>query len=320
MKLNSPPMILQGCLLVLGLYLFMVFGKSILVSDSQFNILAGHAILQGNHDLRPFLDFDALQKVNDALLGNVIKLHSNDNPIASWWLSYPQFPLYLNLPFVWALERVGLSPVAGIPPMWSAMQENLMQVLIASGLMAIYGAVLMLIALRWMATRHAILVAVVMVLGTSISSNLSRAIWTDTWAVLFIMLAIAHLADAQKRKASFNALIMVTLLSFAFFCKPVYAVSVITAVVWAWWIDRRNTLIMCLLGMVYALLFYAWQQRSFSYGLMSNYQFNSYFFGFKLEYLMGLLVSPQPGDFHFLGLVASALCINFRSMAVFHSG
>lgn len=299
MRENHSENKIQCLILVLFFILFMVC-RSTQTLDSNFNLLNAHALLTNhNGNIYPYLAHSSFSEVVAfQTKAGVIQQKTISNSLGQmapeWTLAYPKTPIYLEIPFVWLMNKLGFPVAQDHPPFWISRNEHRLQHVLASLLMAIYSVLMYRLSRLWLSQNAAVFMVLPLLLGSSVLSTLSRTAWTDTWAMLFVMFALHHLAHVHMKQVRLKVVYLTLMLSLAFFCKPIYALSVITCVAWAWRLDRNKTLKIISLGAFFGGLFYAWSQYIHSGGLISNYSFQ-YFSSFDLDYLLGQLISPSRG-------------------------
>lgn len=290
------------------LAVFFILGKSFQVIDSNFNFLLSHQIYQ-NHstNIKPILDHPEWQEVV-ALQSSVGVIRKNRIGQAdeTWQLTYPQMPIYLNIPFVWLIEKLGWTIVSTQAPFWMTHTEHYFQKVWGSLLMALYAVLLYRVARLWLNQNQAAFIILPLVLGSAIASTLSRATWSDTWATLWVMFALHHLSFVHHRRSSLRPFYLVGILALAFFCKPVYALSAGAAILWMLGLIYREDpqvrsliknpkiIASAILGFLLLGGFYAWSIPLYGGSILSNYSF-AFFSHFDWDFLWGQFFAPSRG-------------------------
>ncbi len=144
------------------------------------------------------------------------------------------------------------------------------------------------------------LVVLAIGLGTTAFSSLSRGLWSDTWGVMLMGWSIYLFLRMEIRKQRTSIVLFTTLLAWAFFCKPVYAVG-ISAIFFYFLIYRlKDVPVMALTGAFWFLLFVLYALDTFGtyvpyYYYLGLLRTNSIWSVDFWEALAGHLVSPSRG-------------------------
>ena len=285
--------------------LIFLIGQAQQVTDSRFTILLSHSLYSSfSFNLKPYLDFPSLNETISEVKekydhqGQVIEsgqlvIKKNNNKNEIWRMKYSPIPSLLSLPFVFILDNLGLSVTNPQTLVWNPTNEIRQQVIIASILCAFYAVVLFSLARLWLPKNLSILITIILVLGSSVASSLSRAIWSDTWGCLLTLLAIHHLAYAHYRYRKINVFYSLLLVILAVFCKPLFLFSAIAIAVWILIIDKKKFIVVNVLTIIGAGIYFIWALRS-NDSLVAVYQFTNFNF-INFEYFAGILISPSRG-------------------------
>jgi hypothetical protein len=211
---------------------------------------------------------------------------------------YPPGSSILSVPFVAVMNHFGLSPV-GPNQQYDQNGELAIQGRLAAVLMAAFTVCVFVTALLLTGSPGwSYVVAFGTALGTQIWSTASRVVWSHTWGVLLLSLAILYLVGGEQRRWRVNPVILATLMVWTFFVRPTNAIACL--VVSAYVLLRLRPI---LLGYVITSLiwlggFVVYSESNFGRLVPAQYQQVG---GFELtpsgwlEALAGLLVSPSRG-------------------------
>lgn len=289
-------------LVFLGIFLF---ARAQQVTDSRFSVLLSHALYNDfSNNVKPYMENhnNAQTYLEDAQLVRQNINQKNEK----WVMRYSQVPSWLIMPMVFILDQIGLSVVDEKNKLWDIKNEITQQVIIASILSALYGAILFTIARLWLATKFAIIITVVLVLGSGVASTLSRAVWTDTFGCLFTILAIHHLALVHKKNSTLRPIYAIFLVSLAVFCKPLYIFSAITIVLWLIKLEPKKLLPSIVFASIGAIVYITYSfiiNKSF----IAVYNFGDFTFP-TWEYFWGIIISPSRGILIFWPWIFFVVC------------
>lgn len=281
--------------------LFFMIGRSYQVSDSLFTVLLGQSIVQQQSlDLKPYLDEPNFRAQGLPSVEN-IQLTRRDVGSAHerWVTNYPLMPVFLSVPLV-TLTNLVYPVLHGTPPQFDLDNEIRQQLLIAAFLCAIYTLLLYRLARLWLDRPMALLALATLIVGSSVTSVLSRAVWTDTWANLLIMLALHHIAHAHLQKTTLKFYYWVPLMMLAFFCKPLYAFSILGIFAWSWRINPLQAKILIVLGMLFVAGYMGVSWMLHGVPIQPHYYTSIFSFTPpRAVAFFGVLVSPSRGIFVF---------------------
>ena len=225
---------------------------------------------------------------------------------------FPNGSSLLSVPYVAAMNRFGLNL---LPPdgFFDIGLEIRMQRGLASILMAGLAAMVFTTARLWLPPGWSWLVALAAAFGTQVFSIASRGLWSHTWGIFLLSLALYVLARQAQEKRPYPCL-LATLLSWGYFVRPTFSISILAVTALMLVKYRGAFLRYGATGASWLALFigYSW----FTYGkLLPTYyagnRLGSQTFGTAL---VGNLVSPSRGVLIFspVILVVIYLAIRFR--------
>jgi hypothetical protein len=185
-------------------------------SDAQPSLLVSQAILQhGTIRLDAYMDRATFD------LHHWVVQNKNGHYYYYW----PLGPSIVSLPYVWALNRLGLDMAIAADNDWS-------QNLLSAALCALVFVLLYRLGRHFLARWPSLLIALVSVLGTGLLSTMGTALWNIDFAVLFIVLLLLQLAKLESEgNGTPNPFWMGVLLFAAFFCRPSTAPIILAALI-----------------------------------------------------------------------------------------
>jgi hypothetical protein len=157
----------------------------------------------------------------------------------------------LSAPAVWILDQFGLSCVRRDGVTYSIAGDIAVQRNIAASLMAMTCLVIFATARRFLSIPAALLVVLVSALGTPIMSTASRGLWAHTWGLFLLATALWLLVRGLGRPSPGRQVLLASLLSWAFFCRPIFAISIVGMAAYLVWTYRRGLLPFAATGAVW---------------------------------------------------------------------
>src|SRR5262249_3770000 len=112
-----------------------------------------------------------------------------------------------------------------------------------AGLAALLMAILVVVQ-YWTArlilpTSWSLAVALSMALGTQVWSTASRAMWSDTWGILLLGLALYLLLADEVGKRKLNSVLFATLVSWLYFVRPTNSVHIAAITIYIFLFHRE---------------------------------------------------------------------------------
>jgi hypothetical protein len=278
------------------------------ILDGKFSTVVSHRILTARTSSLPE-NFSHTQ--TDEL---PYQFQSVDDKIYHF---YPDAVPLLNVPIVAAYQLAGISPVG---PDGQFLRQNEQRILrFAAALQAaLLCGLFFYLARIFLRPGTALGLAALFAFGTQVFSTLSRPYWSHTWGSLLLTAALCLLLAPKlhTRKATYFA--SATLLSWAFFCRPQIALSIIGITVYLIATKRRHLTPFIATGTTWALIFSFYSLDTFHQLLPP------YFFSSQIESgligisalassypsaLLGTLVSPGRGLFVYAPIVGITLVL-----------
>lgn len=132
----------------------------------------------------------------------------------------------LSAPFVFLFNRFGLSAVRG-DNAYDHQGEVRVEAILAALLMAALSCLFFYTARLVLPSKWSVLVAMGGALGTQVYSTASRALWSHTWGILLLGVVVFLLLKYEARRRSPSPVLLASLLSWLYFIRPTFAVSVL---------------------------------------------------------------------------------------------
>lgn len=144
----------------------------------------------------------------------------------------------LSAPFVALLNLFGLSAVGG-DKAYDHQGEVKIETLLAAVLMAALSCLFFYTARLILPTKWSVCVALCGALGTQVYSTASRALWSHTWGILLLGVVVFLLLRLETRQRGLSPVLLASLLSWLYFIRPTFAVSILAVSVYVFLFQRR---------------------------------------------------------------------------------
>lgn len=187
--------------------------------DSRYSLLLSESLLRGNGftldrylvlpldpAVYPNIDYDGLPYQIVRVQGHLYNLYPPGNSL-------------LSAPLVALLNRLGISALRG-ETRYDFRAERFMEGLLASLVTGASVAVWYLLARLFVSARLGVLLALALALGSAAYSTASRVLWSHTWEVLLLSVAVYLLARLELGRGAAHPIILATLLAWAYFSRP----------------------------------------------------------------------------------------------------
>lgn len=200
----------------------------------------------------------------------------------------------LSTPFVALLNLFGLSAV-GDDNAYDHQGEVQIEALLAALLMAALSCLFFYTARLVLPTGWSVLVALGGALGTQVYSTASRAMWSHTWGILLLGIVVFLLLRREVRQRGFSPVLLASLLSWLYFIRPTFAVSILAISVYLLLCQRHLFPRYAVTGALWLMLFVLYSWTHFGQLLPSYYlvsRLEPYHFR---EALAANLFSPSRG-------------------------
>lgn len=298
----------QGRELAIGLFLFMVtfavfwISPILNVADSQYSMLLSESILT-HHTV--FLDgysfpSDVAITTRDAppmtpalALGYSYQLGIVHGHVL---YLYPHGSSLLSLPFVAIANLFGIHTVDAHDS-YSRRGAGIIQKTLAAFLMAVLTVLIYRTALFLLGARESLILTLGCAFGTQIWSSASRAMWSSTWLILLAQIAILELLHSEVSKRPPRPLLLATILSWMYFCRPTASIPIAVLTVYMFWFHRRGFITYAVTGAFWCAAFVAYSRIAFGEWIPGYYTESHFAIHNFPVALAGLLISPSRGLF-----------------------
>ena len=288
------------------------------IADSRYSLLlTEHLLRHGDLDLttefvRPL---DAVRYPGLAPTGYPANMQLLNGKVL---YGYPIGTSILSVPLVVPLKLFGVRATAP-DGKYSSDGEYQEERIISALLMGTFAVIVLLTGLELIRPALAVAVALAVAFGTQVASTASRALWAHDWLIVLLGAAILLLVRARVRGTSSHPILLATLLSWAYFCRPSASFSIAAVAVYLPIYERRGFLIYAITGAVWLGLFLFVEHGTYGMLLQPYYQSSTYENlperGLLLKNLSALLFSPSRGLLVTVPLSLAALYLAFRNHA-----
>ncbi|HEV2801364.1 MAG TPA: hypothetical protein VGW12_12745 [Pyrinomonadaceae bacterium] len=266
------------------------------IADSKFSMLTSESLIHRRTFTLDHYQIPDLAPVQTYGSASNTTLYQIEFRGGHYYHLYPPGSPLLSAPYVALLNLCGIS--ASHPDgSYNARGERLIQGSLASLLMGALASIFFFTARLLLPVVWSVPVALGGALGTQIYSTASRALWTDTWGILLLGLALLMLlADAVGRRRRLNPVLLATLLSWMYFARPTYSLQIVCIAIYILVCRRQLFLSFALTGATWFALFIAYSEYLYNqplptyYYLVSQLKLDSFPVAFA-----GNLVSPSRG-------------------------
>ena len=263
--------------------------------DARLNLLTSQAIIEkGSIKLDAYLPKEVQPDALEAKWALYIVL-------GHYYNLYPPGASLFSVPFVAVANQLGYN-------MLLPQADKEVQRFLAALIFALFFLVLVSIAEKYLSAVHAWGFSLVFCLGTSLASSMALALWSQSYYILFCLLALLVLVQKEKSGNFKNAWLIAFPVFAAFLCRPV---AVIPAVLIMFWLGKNGygialkyiSVLVVLLGI---FVFWSYQQYEL---LLPIYYSSTMLLPGEKPFLAawGLLISPGRGLFLFSPFLLVAL-------------
>ena len=302
--------------LIIFLLAFLIFKSSRLhpINDSKYSMmlsqcLIDHHSFQLDHYAVPRLP--ALQRGDYVQNGDIYQIEQVGPHL---YYFFPPGSSILSTPFVLLANAFGTSAVKP-DNSFNLPGETKIESLLAAFLMAALAAIFFYMARLLLPVSYSLLVTLGGALGTQIWSTASRAMFTDTWAVLLLSIVVFSVLAYETKGTRLRPVLLASLLAWSYFVYPSYAVHVAAISLYLLFIFKRRQLITYVstgIGWASGFVIYSW--HNFGQLLPNYFRPGRLLFGKFWTALPGNLISPSRGLLIFVPAVmfVAYLLIRFR--------
>lgn len=233
-------------------------------------------------------DWSRIESERDRKIpNNFIRVHER------YFYYFPPGTPVLTAPIVGVSRAMGFG-VTDEQGRYLHKREGLIQSAVASGLMAMLAAIIFLTARTWLAQTPSLWIAIGAAFGSQMWSTASRSLWSHTWGIFLIGWVIWMLVRDADRKRTTSPFWMATLLSWSFFCRPIFAIPIV-GIVLMLSVTRQIRLRFAITGALWLIGFVAFSQFHYRDWLPPYYMPERLGSSQFTEALLGILVSPSRG-------------------------
>jgi hypothetical protein len=181
-------------------------------SDPQPSLLLSQAILEHGT-----IKLDAYMGLEGVELGKWTVQNENGHFYYYW----PIGPSLLSLPFVWALNQLGMD-------MSNLAQNNWAQNLLSALICALVFLIVYRLGRHYLQGGPSLAIALISTLGSALISTMGTALWNINFAVLFTALALLQLVRTDHQAGTaVNPYWLGALLFLAYLCRPSTSIFVL---------------------------------------------------------------------------------------------
>jgi len=261
--------------LALALFLFTAIGVLFLRSpvhqmgDSRYALLMSDSLLRYR---TPALDHYRLpDEAATPTPAGPVGHYQLESARGHTYYYFPHGSSYLSLPYVALMRTAGLA-AASPEGVYDAAAERRLQTRLAALLMAAFAAVVFAAARLLLPPRWALLIALGSALGTPVWSTASRALWSDTWAVLLLGFVVWLLLAEEVDGARPRPVLLASLLAWSYLVRPTNALAVAAVTVYFVGVHRRLAARYLLAGATWLTLFVAYAWHLYGHPLPTYYR------------------------------------------------
>jgi hypothetical protein len=268
------------------------------IADSRFEMMFSQQLLYNGSfslDARPLSSFLSNRPIQDFRRGfdYPYQLERRGDRFYYW---FPPGSTVLSIPYVAMANGLGISATDkdGFynPRGETRIQAGLAALLMAGLTVIMYYTSRFFLTIGWSAW-----IATATALGTTVWSTASRSMWIHTWGIFVLGLVVWLIARAEVRRKSLHPIFLATCLSWLYFIRPSFALSIIGVAVYVLIRHPRAFLPLVVTGGAWLILFLCYSYEHFG-RLSDYYQSQPHMLNFGGSFWVGLagtLVSPSRG-------------------------
>ncbi len=201
----------------------------------------------------------------------------------------------LSVPFVSLFNLIGLSAV-GDDNAYNHPGEVQIEAILAAFLMAVLSCLFFYTARLILPIKWSVFVALGGALGTQVYSTASRALWSHTWGILLLGIIVFLLLRLEARQRAVSPVLLASLLSWLYFIRPTFAVSILAVSVYLFLFQRHLFLRYAATGALWLMVFVLYSWTHFGQLLPSYYRLVSRFSLDQFAQALAVnLISPSRG-------------------------
>lgn len=283
-------------LLLASTFLVFLVSPARQVSDSHYSmLLAAQLASHARFELDAYFRGDLRPDRHPGLRANGLPYQLREIRGHTYYL-YPPGSSILSIPFVALLGTLGLSPVAPDGG-YDKYGERWIQRILAALLMAGFTALVFSSARLVLPESWSLLVSLAVAFGSQVWSTASRGVWSHTWELLLLGVAVHHLLSNAVRGSRLSGALLSTALAWAYVTRPTAAISLVGVALYLllWKREAIGAFLVGLVGWLGLFSAYSWVH----FGTLLPLYFQPGRLGTEslMEGLLGNLFSPSRGLF-----------------------
>lgn len=310
---------------ILAPLLFVVLGAVFYLSpvrhlsDPRFTmLLAEELLVHGSFDLAPYFADDAVYRDLNLHMRRGLPRHVRRSGPQVFYI-YPYGTSVLSVPFLAGLRALGYSAVDA-DGRYASDGEMEIHAVLAAFISALTGLIFYALARQVLAPGWSAAVALAGALGSQLWSTASRAMWSHTWGLLLLSLALLALLREERRSSIvggrppwWHLPCVATLLAWSFIVRPTALAYVVPIAVYVVWRQRRRSWAFLAVGAAWLIGFLVHSRLVFGEPLPDYYQRGDHLTPDNLALAVGAnLVSPGRGLLVYSPWVMLALFLVIR--------
>ena len=231
---------------------------------------------------------------------------------------FPPTSSVLSLPFVALMNRAAEIQAMNPDGSYNRNGEKRIEARLAALLMAGLCVVIFLTARLLLPLAPSLVVAFGCALGTPIWSTASRGLWSDTWGILLLGLAILLLTGVETARWKLRPVLLGTLAALMYLVKPTYSVAVFGVSLYVLLHHRPLFVRYAATALCWLACLVAYSEITFHQLLPNYYRASRLTFAHFGEAFAGNLISPSRGLFVYVPvlLFVAYLLVRYRQSVV----
>ncbi len=268
------------------------------MTDAKYSMLVSENLMQHHSlamDARSMPQLPPFSRPGYGKSGYPYQIEVKNGKVLYW---YPVGTSLLSLPFVAFMNMAGVSAHTADGGYDETGEDNIQEIL-AAFLMATLAVIFFRTALLLLPVSWSVVLALGGVFSTQIWSTASRVLWSHTWQIFLIGLALYMLLAQEEGEVNERPVVLATILSWAYFVRPTSSIPIIGIGAYVLFFHRRAFMPLVATGIIWLLLFVVYSLKVYGTLLPGYYLFHLSS-GRLLEGVAGNLISPSRGLFVFV--------------------
>jgi hypothetical protein len=314
---SSADTIVALSLFVVTLLIFLVSPVRQL-TDSNYSMLLSESLL---HHRSFALDSYAIPRLKPTWHDNTFKngeMYQLEIVGPHLYYYLPPGSSVLSLPYVALVNAFGVS-AAKADGSYDPEGETRIEIGLASILMALLACIIFFTARLYLPLGWSIIVALGSALGTQVWSTASRALWSDTWAIVLLALALYLVLLDSLGKRRLNPYVLATVLAWTYFVRPTNAISIVGIAAFVWLQRKEQFFKLVLTGIVWLAGFVSYSWINFHRLLPKYFSPGRLSFGSFGTAFAGNLISPSRGLLIFVPVLLFVAYLAITNRGVFRN-